>query len=143
MIKIKISSVIFNFLILIILSANYALTIPTDTTQSQQTEVNEEVMVTAYPDTRKRFVDLNYVSPEVSGLLQRSNLNIQQIREQQEKLKARNAQYNNFYVSTNSRPTTQFSSILNRSPNYQNSSPSYGQTSQESSSVNYQLISQE
>lgn len=54
----------------------------------QQTEVNEEVItVTAYPDTQKRFVDLNYVIPQVSDILLKSNVRIEQIREQQEKLR--------------------------------------------------------
>lgn len=81
--EIKISSVIFQLFILINVPVFFVAAMPTDN--------NEEIVVTAYPDTQKRFVDLNYVSPEVSGLLQRSNLNVQQIREQQEKLKNRNA----------------------------------------------------
>lgn len=81
---------IYRLLILLKISAIFVVAMPTDNSQSQQTEVNEEIVVTAYPDTQKRFVDLNYVSPEVSGLLQRSNLNVQQIREQQQKLMNRN-----------------------------------------------------
>lgn len=84
----KISTMIVQLTILTTLLC-FVVTMPTDASQQQQT-MNEEIVVTAYPDTQKRFVDLNYVSPEVSDLLQKSNMNIQQIREQQESLKNRN-----------------------------------------------------
>jgi hypothetical protein len=107
MMEIKKSNLISQLAILIAISALFVEAMPTENSRpSQQTVVNEE-MVTAYPDTQKRFVDLNYVSPEVSGLLQRSNLNVQQIREQQEKLKNRNRGDNerNFYDFINSAST--------------------------------------
>mgnify|MGYP006364541729 CR=1 FL=1 len=87
--EIKISSVIFKLLISINISLSLIRAMPIE--NSQQTEVNEEVIVTAYPDTQRRYVDLSYVSPEVSDLIQRSNLNPQQIREQQERLKNKHA----------------------------------------------------
>lgn len=80
---------IFKLLISINISLSFIRAMPIE--NSQQTEVNEEVIVTAYPDTQRRFVDLSYVSPEVSDLIQRSNLSPQQIREQQERLKNKHA----------------------------------------------------
>lgn len=87
--EIKISSVILKLLISINISLSLVWAMPVE--NIQQTEVNEEVIVTAYPDTQRRFVDLSYVSPEVSDLIQRSNLSPQQIREQQERLKNKHA----------------------------------------------------
>lgn len=89
--EIKILSVILKLLISINISMSFVQAVPIE--NSQQTEVNEEVIVTAtpYPDIQRRFVDLSYVSPEVSDLIQRSNLNPQQIREQQERLKNKHA----------------------------------------------------
>lgn len=56
--------------------------------ENSQTIVSDEV--TAYPDMQKLYVDLTNVSPDVSNILRRSQLNIDQIREQQERLRHRN-----------------------------------------------------
>lgn len=78
---------IYQLMILLNFLAFFAAAMPTDNSQQQQTENNEEVTVTAYPDTRKRYVDLNNVDRDISGLLQKYNLQVQDIRDQQEKLK--------------------------------------------------------
>lgn len=111
--EIKILSVIFKLFIFVNILLTFVRCIPTG--NSQQTEVNEEVIVTAYPDTQKRFVDLSYVSPEVSDIIQKSNLNIDQIREQQEKLKRKivaiDSDQNRYDLITSLRPPMTISSI--------------------------------
>ena len=119
MVEIKIV-MILKLILLVEISKFHVMAMPTDdnnnySLQQQQTEVNEEIVVTAYPDTQKKYVDLNHVSPEVSSLLQRSNLNVEQIRAQQEKLKAKNAAENerNRYDTMSS---TTDNPLINTSP---------------------------
>lgn len=54
---------------------------------NSQTIVSDEV--TAYPDMQKHYVDLANVSHNVSIMLQKNQLNVDQIREQQERLRQR------------------------------------------------------
>lgn len=44
------------------------------------------VEVTPYPDTHKKYIDINNVSPEVSNILSRNNLNLDQIKAMHAKL---------------------------------------------------------
>lgn len=64
----------------------------------EQGSVTETVEVTPYPDTQKRFVNINNVSPEVSNILREHNMSLDQINSQKEKLLRENKTMNrNFY----------------------------------------------
>lgn len=71
-----------------IVFASVILAMPTVNNNDESVTYNDEV--TPYPFAQRKFVDLSYVSPEVSHMMQRSNLNIEQIRQQQAKLRSRN-----------------------------------------------------
>lgn len=64
----------------------------------EQGSVTETVEVTPYPDTQKRFLNIDNVSPEVSNILREHNTSIDQINSQKEKLLRENKTMNrNFY----------------------------------------------
>jgi hypothetical protein len=77
--KLKMISVVLNILI------GACVAMPTADNDNPM-PISDEV--TPYP-LQRRFVDLSYVSPEVSNMLQRSNLNVEQIRQQQDRLRNR------------------------------------------------------
>lgn len=89
--EIKISSIILaiiSFKIIVATPVNKNNNNNINNNENSQTIVSDEV--TAYPDMQKLYVDLTNVSPDVSNILRRSQLNIDQIREQQERLRHRN-----------------------------------------------------
>ncbi|XP_070494428.1 uncharacterized protein ana isoform X1 [Chironomus tepperi] len=89
--EIKISSIILTIITLKIIVAtpvNKNNNNNINNNENSQTVVSDEV--TAYPDMQKLYVDLTNVSPDVSNILRRSQLNVDQIREQQERLRHRN-----------------------------------------------------
>ncbi|KAG5679400.1 hypothetical protein PVAND_008968 [Polypedilum vanderplanki] len=63
------------------------MAMPTANNNDDPVTIKDEM--TPYPFTQKRYVDLSYVSPEVSNMIQKSNLNIEQIRQQQDRLRNR------------------------------------------------------
>lgn len=73
---------------LIIISINLLIFAVNAMPTSDNNEDSQTISdVTPYPDTQKRYIDLSNVSPEVSDIMIRNNLNIEQIREQQERLR--------------------------------------------------------
>lgn len=62
----------------------------------EQGSVTDTVEVTAYPDTQKRFVNINNVSPEVSNILREHNMSLDQINLQKEKLLRENKTMDRF-----------------------------------------------
>jgi hypothetical protein len=87
--EIKISSLILAMITFKIIVAHPVNKNINKNNENSQTIVSDEV--TAYPDMQKLYVDLRNVSPDVSNILRRSQLNIDQIREQQERLKQRSS----------------------------------------------------
>lgn len=60
---------------------------------------------TPYPDTQKRYVDLNNVSPEVSIILRENNMNLDQLRLMHEKLQNKTF-YSSYSTTTTYTPPT-------------------------------------